>query len=78
LLLSEAGANSIYDFGFWYDAEVVNILNEKASDEFVVESHTAFVNAECSMLNAEATNFGFNKLRSNHSAVVMQTSLCTL
>jgi len=46
LLLSEAGANSIYDFGFWYDAEVVNILNEKASDEFVVESHTAFVNAE--------------------------------
>jgi 4-amino-4-deoxy-L-arabinose transferase-like glycosyltransferase len=47
LLISETGANSIYDFGFWYDVEVVNILNEKASNEFVVGTpHGAFVNAE--------------------------------
>jgi len=43
--LSETGANSIYDFGFWYDVEVVNILNEKARGEFVVSTpHGAFVN----------------------------------
>ncbi len=43
--LSEIGANSIYDFGFWYDVEVVNILNEKAQGEFVVGTpHGAFVN----------------------------------
>jgi len=43
--LSEIGANSIHDFGFWYDIEVVKILNKKAQGEFVVGTpHAAFVN----------------------------------
>jgi len=45
IFTSEIGANSIYDFGFWYDVEVVNVLEEKAQGEFVAGTpHAAFVN----------------------------------
>jgi len=60
--ISEIGANSIHDFGFWYDIEVVNILNENAQGEFVVGTpHAAFVNctwkyAERRISEAIATN----------------------
>ncbi len=42
--LSEIGADSTYDFGFWYDKRIIDILNENAEGEFIAGTpHGAFV-----------------------------------
>jgi len=42
--LSEIGADSVYDFGFWYDYKIINVLNEQAEGELIAGTpHGAFV-----------------------------------
>lgn len=41
--LSASGAVGVYDLGYKYDAEVIDLLNEKAKGEVIVGMHGAFV-----------------------------------
>jgi Gpi18-like mannosyltransferase len=41
--LSLRGAIGVHDFGYWYDEQVINLLNEKAKNETIVGLHGAFI-----------------------------------
>jgi hypothetical protein len=42
--LSEIGADSTYDFGFWYDSKIIDILNKQAEGELIAGTpHGVFV-----------------------------------
>jgi len=41
--LSFRGALGIHDFGYWYDEEVIGLLNQKASNETIAGLHGAFI-----------------------------------
>lgn len=41
--LSLRGAIGVHDFGYWYDEQVIALLNEKATNETIVGLHGAFV-----------------------------------
>ncbi len=41
--LSLRGAIGIHDFGYWYDEEVITLLNQKANNETIAGLHGAFI-----------------------------------
>jgi len=41
--LSLRGAIGVHDFGYWYDEEVIALLNQKASNETIAGLHGAFI-----------------------------------
>lgn len=42
-VLSLRGAIGVNDFGYWYDQEVITLLNQKAKNETIVGFHGAFI-----------------------------------
>ncbi|NYZ79018.1 hypothetical protein H0N99_02620, partial [Candidatus Micrarchaeota archaeon] len=42
-ILSLRGAIGVHDFGYWYDGEVIALLNQKASNETIAGLHGAFI-----------------------------------
>lgn len=42
-ILSLRGAIGVHDFGYWYDEEVITLLNQKASNETIAGLHGAFI-----------------------------------
>jgi len=42
-VLSLRGAIGVHDFGYWYDQEVITLLNQKAKNQTIVGLHGAFI-----------------------------------
>ena len=40
--LSEIGANGVYDFGFWYDQEIIEMLNKDKKEKFIAGTPHGF------------------------------------